>query len=718
MFVAICASAGCHRSQPAVESAGPDSTAIRVQTRLAADAFVWRWRFYWESSEGVSKRLSPTPIPDSMRKKGVSPVEFTAAESLALQTRYARNVIPDLLRDQLLHCHPDGTGGAQTLLPPPTTPARGGTYAPVANPANSYLRVDAYLIEAGVGHHAVCPSWPLGFPKPPWDERMGIDAAIVPPLRDSVRQARARLRSILDSAARLLPGDAWLVGQRVRFSLDQADTAAALVAVRQCRAARWWCLLLDGYLAAARRDPTPAVDSLFAAALGAMSPDDRCVWSDLTFLLDEDGRRAYARIPCAERDSVNTRIWWLSDPLFTEPGNDRRVEHYSRQVLIALRSGTDWNERWDMHDDGGGHAVREMITRYGWPSFSWWGGAANDAGHHSYLGNSNDERDHGRFATAEYSAPRFHTVPAWSAVVDPWSSLGYEWVVSQHADEYANPSDTLWWPVEHYDRVAGPMVQLWHQAGLFRRDTAVLFAMGADLVPSRFDDMVGDTLKGALVFSTGPDSMRVEPRGGITGYGAVFRAMVPVRPQLVSLELFGHHPRGVVARDRFGIEPPPALATMAAGDVAISMPVLIRPLDADEVLPNDPDVVLSRMFGSAVLHDPKRIGLYWETYGIKNGDTVDVGIRLERREDAPGTIRRIGFMLGIGQRTDGGISVGWREPDPGRIVATIPGRIPVQGRSVSLDVSGVAAGDYSLIVTINRPGSVPVTGAREFWISR
>jgi hypothetical protein len=474
-------------------------------------------------------------------------------------------------------------------------------------------------------------------------------------------------------------------------------------------------VVLDAYLDARWDAPTPRTDAAFAEAIAAMPPAIRCEWTDVSALLDDEGRNAYRRLSCAARDTVNARFWWLSDPTYTEPGNDRRVEHYSRRVLVALRTGTDWNERWDMRDAGGGRVVREMVMRYGWPSFSWWGGVREDIGHHENLNHGDTERAHGRFATAEYAFPRFHTVPAWSAIADPFGASGSEWVVSKVADAYINPTDTLWWPLEHYERRGGPLVQLWHQDGLFRRDTSVLFVMSSNLLPSQFARAAGDTLRGSLVFSTGPDSMTMVPRGGIIGYAGIFRAEIPSRPQVVSLELAGRVPAGVVARDRFGVRPPPTLSAMKTGEIAVSEPVLIIPVEPGETLPNDPDAATARMYGTTVLRGQKRVGVYWETYGIAAGDTVSVAVRVEQHTVQASLLQRMGFRLGIGRPTPEGMTIRWNEPQQARVVASIAGRVPIQGRAVTLDISNVPPGDYTMTVSVSRARGDTVSASRAVW---
>ena len=156
-----------------------------------------------------------------------------------------------------------------------------------------------------------------------------------------------------------------------------------------------------------------------------MPPAQRCTWTDLGVLLDRRGARGVsAKIACDRRDPINAKIWWLADPLYSEPANERRVEHYARQVMISIRSVITPSERYDWRDARGGRAIREMLIRYGWPAFSAWAGRDEDHSHYLYLGTADSTTlNGGLFTTNEYTMPRAHTVPAWTAILDPFSRV-------------------------------------------------------------------------------------------------------------------------------------------------------------------------------------------------------------------------------------------------------------------------------------------------------
>jgi hypothetical protein len=210
--------------------------------------------------------------------------------------------------------------------------------------------------------------------------------------------------------------------------------------------------------------------------------------------------------------------------------------------------------------------------------------------------------------------------------------------------------------------------------------------------------------------------MRREPKGAIVGLTNVFKAFVPAEPQLISLELHGRRPAGVVARTRFGIEPPPPLSALPAGEISISSPVFIRPTTPDQLPPNDPELALSRMYGTAIFRSPQAIGIYWETYGVMERDSVELTIRIESHAPRPGFLRRIGIALGIAQAPTGTVTVEWSESQPQGYMRIASGPTPIQGRVMSLGISQLRPGEYSFVVSAARPGKPEVTARRTFWI--
>jgi hypothetical protein len=107
-----------------------------------------------------------------------------------------------------------------------------------------------------------------------------------------------------------------------------------------------------------------------------------------------------------------------------------------------------------------------------------------------------------------------------------------------------------------------------------------------------------------------------------------------------------------------------------------------------------------------------RLGVFWEAYGVSPGDTVQVSLRVTGAR-LPGLLRRIGAAIGIGQPAPGTVTVGWQEPraDRGGSSSVIAG-VPVQSRSVVLDVSSLPPGPYVLNLQVARRGAAPASATR------
>jgi hypothetical protein len=574
------------------------------------------------------------------------------------------------------------------------------------------------LIRSERSARSWCPTWGLTERRQPatagadeWRDGT-LDSTLDARRRPRVVAARGALLRLLDSTERRVPTSDFVVGQRVRFLLDAGDADGAASAARGCRATPAWCAALVGYVHAVR-GRLPAADSAFTVARSRMPPVERCAWDDVGPLLPPADRRRYAAMPCAARDSVSARVWWVSDPLLVEPGNERRVEHDARRTLVRLRAALSEDERHYWQPLDGGDALIEMVVRYGWPSRSVWGGRYEDANHTGWLAG------HGSagsppYVTAEYVGGRPHVVPPLRTALDPSSARGADWQL--HPEDVTRPG--RWWPAEHYARRAGPLVQLPEgQWALFRRREASLLAVATALDPGPLGVAAGDSVDAALVVSWRPDSVRQLARvRAAAGTPLVLQAPTPSGAALVGVELPGDSAHPTAARARFGIAAPPSLAAMRPGEVAVSDPLLFDPPAGTDPLPEGADAAIARMLTTTRLRDVRRLGLYWESYGLAAGDTVDVAVRLERR-DRSGLLRRLAERLSMMTEQDGAVAVRWREPQPGRAaVSAIDGPVPVLSRSLVLDVSGLPAGSYWLDVSVARPGQAAVQGRRELVI--
>jgi hypothetical protein len=274
---------------------------------------------------------------------------------------------------------------------------------------------------------------------------------------------------------------------------------------------------------------------------------------------------------------------------------------------------------------------------------------------------------------------------------------------------------TVWWPREHF-APSRPLIQLPEGQTVFlRRDEHVVAAAAFDLDPEHVRRPVGDSIAATLIASDGTD--RFDAIGG--GWGAVgtplvVRGDLRPRPTVLGVE-YSADARRAGGRTRYGITPPNTLASMAPGETAISEPVILRAPSDDRALPNEPERALAFMAGSTRLSVVRRLGVYWETYGFQPGDTVDVAVWIER-STPQSVMRRIGNALRITTDLNTPVATTWTEPQPARIAFRVPGAVPIIARSVVLDVSQLALGDYWLDVAVGRPGQPPVRSRKRFTI--
>jgi hypothetical protein len=598
-------------------------------------------------------------------------------ESVTWQS-YGHNDIR--LRDD--HCHWDGS------------------YSPTGN--------RGYNKPPNLIHHSsrrsMCPDWFPVDERTPTDERTARDVSLSPMWRDRIRATRSKLIDSLAALDRVHPGDAWITGERVRFLVDQEDVQGALEVARSCTAERMWCAQLTGFVFDAAGDYVRA-DSAFDAAGNAMTAKRQCDWTSARLLLDPNGRSAYEHMSCEERFAVNERLWWLSTPLFSDSVTDRRSADFARKVLIQLHSALPWDERYDWRDRFGGEAVSEMLVRYGWPAISVYGGNQEEASHASWMGFY----DSTRTATAEYPVDRLHLVPDWRAVADPFHASADAWQINAPVFTTDDEPAAQWWPTEHYARAAGGIIQLPDQTVMLRRDDDVLIATASDLrtAQRRFRS---DASTPVLVRTTDPRTIeRVSHQTYRNESAIVLTAMIPSKPAIIGTELRAAERGELSARTRFGVVPPAPLSAFKPGETAISDPVLIAP---DDAAPPGPDRALQMMLGSTRVRGAK-VGVYWETYGYAAGDSVDVAVIISRHEPLS-KMRRIGMFLHVAHDINGSVAVRWGEPQPGHSAWTIPGAVPIQARSVRVDLSRIEPGHYSVQVLVGRRGGVPQTASRDF----
>jgi hypothetical protein len=472
---------------------------------------------------------------------------------------------------------------------------------------------------------------------------------VIPEEGNAIRRAREELLRDLERASAALPGDDWIIGQRIRYLTETHDTAAIGVA-RSCRATKWWCEALLG-LALHVTGDFPRADSAFSSALGNMPSLVRCHWTNLSPLLDDDIRGTYRKMACAERDAVNARIWWVADPLYITQGNERRTEHFSRMTHTAL-----WKNSMNTFAMSWGGDLAEITLRFGWAE-KWTQQPSPVTGLHPEPVVTGHERE-----------PGYH----FFLTRRPPDSLAQ--IVDSLFDIYQYPAREKYSPA--YTRA---LVRLDAQVARFRRGdstrvvaaydvsgdsifgrrkfAAALIAMGDESTPSARSDLAESSQKDVLTVTT------------------------PWKSQLIGVELLANDSAGA-ARWRSGFAEIP----LDSGRISVSDLLFV---DGGPSLPVDLDEAITRAHGGTKFRRDEKIGLFWELYGRTPADSA-VPISLTITPVDEGFLRRTFRALRIAPKATP-LNIRWQENGASGLMSA---------RSMLLDLSLIPAGRYSVKIEV------------------
>ncbi|MEP6779554.1 MAG: hypothetical protein ABJC26_06660 [Gemmatimonadaceae bacterium] len=746
--------------------ANPDTVRLLQRVVTAESEANIVWLRTWVQSEADRHSVN-IPFPSDLR--------FTNTDGTIVHRRSAGGY----LNDTLIFTKEKPLYRAENISCRPLDQRWGPGVASNQTPREVALKVpwvilrygNQGLIESRITGFSVCPTWYQGPERsPPWDERLGVDRAISPKRLNEVRIARAQVLFLLDSAVRRMPHNNWLIGQYVRLLVEQGRKDDASNAAAQCQADAWWCGLLQSYASYHVGNSSNAYSEM-TSAFRQMDTTTRCNWSDTRELLPQQIREVYEHLSCQSRDSVNTVLWWLADPLWSEPGNDREAEQVERRLLLTLRSALGRDERFDWHQANGSDARAEMVMRYGWPAYMYWRGLLADSIRSGFLHiqkdiNGNQSPTNVPYVSYEYGAGRLHLVPAAQALWNPFNAQSQDWSIASgtggdsaihfelprriddpmeitasrflhenalYFDDWQSrvypdyAKHTLWWPNEHY---AAPrkLVQLPEaQVALLRRQNNLLFATA-----TQFDTIAGHargtTIDSVtLIITPHPDTILFPVRTRATvGDVFVMRTTLPSRPTMVGIEFPASSEQQSAGRTRFGITPPATLSGMQPNDRAISDPVVLRvpankaatknaaPRD-EFVLTTNIDSALTQMAPTATITKGSALGLYWETYGYTTTDSVSIAVRMQRT--TPGEPHPTGFFRRLTSDANTPVVVRWSETQTSRNArSAIDNVVPIIGRSIIVNTAGLSKGDYWLNISVESPNHAIVVSSKQIHV--
>jgi hypothetical protein len=384
-----------------------------------------------------------------------------------------------------------------------------------------------------------------------------------------VEEGRPDAMAALDFGAAALPGDDWVTGHRIGLHIKTGELDRALELAQACRAADWWCAALLGFVQHERGE-VEASERAFDEALSRMPEETRCAWvSEVSAFERHLGAWTQSRSEaCEEHAETSRTLWWLSNPLFMEPGNDRRTEHFSRLVQLQFH-----DETLHLHGAFCHPAHRWSVIVFGFPPTRW-----------SYAAPF-DPFDRG---------PGMRFVPGRDLVADPFASREEDWLLRAREPEerYAVPR----WSVLH---------PLPAQVALFRRPGGLHVAAASELRGHPLEGAAG--LRTAIALSESPDvppTVLPFPEPGVPG---LFATSLAPAPLLLSMEAVGDEDEA--GRSRWGHE----LAPAAPGGLALSDPLLFA---WEEGVEETLEAVVPRMLGTSAVRAEAELGVFWEIYGV------------------------------------------------------------------------------------------------------
>lgn len=471
----------------------------------------------------------------------------------------------------------------------------------------------------------------------------------------SIRKRREALLALLDSLTRLLPGDGWLAGQRVRYLVDAGrPDEAARFASTACLAERSWCAALAGY-AWHRAGDFAHSDSSFTVALAAMPDEERCTWLDIEPLLEDDLASRFRHLDCPAREWLAVRLLRLGAPLYSVGGADLLTEHLSRVTRSRISDHTSLVDGPSWGDDS-----REVVLRYGWPK--WYTRAEAPPG--SMLQASITGHDAGR---------PFYFLPDARVVDHPGRSDDDDWRLNERRA-----------PAAYSPTYARSMHALPSQIARFRHgDTAIVVGawdVGADTT------LAHRALRAGLVLTANGRDGAASMLDSAGDRGVLVTRSV-LDSGLISLELLAREQRRA-ARTRLGL-PAPVRAGLALSDLLL----YAAPADSSSQSGASIEDVAATALASGFIRN-RRLGVYWEAYGTRTGAPVHYSISVEPT-DVP-WYRRAAERVGIAD-PQSALSVRWTDVARAASVAQ---------RLMQVDLARLRPGEYELTVSVASGGSV------------
>lgn len=497
---------------------------------------------------------------------------------------------------------------------------------------------------------------------------------------EEVREARHELLDELARIGREIPGDDWVLGQRIKYlgEADRWEEAEGLA--RRCGgASEWWCRALLGYVLH-EREEFPAAAQVFREALEAMDPERAAEWTDPSMLADPRGASLLSDASGEDRSRLEERFWMMADPLFLVEGNDRRTAHLTRWVAATMGEDARNPYAISWSDD-----LAEVTVRYG-RTIAW----QKDEPPLGHLGpqpvvGRRNPRSRGFVPSGEHLERPAAIPPGEWTTDDPATE-------EQYAPPYSPRIEGMEPQVAVFPRGDSlAVVAAWQLPDWVEYEGAAPepppegpFEAGLFLVPLDAPgwDPSGET-EGFERWAREVD--RHSSRVPEAGERDVLRLDVPRGDYLLSLEaLHVEEERAWRARQGLTLEEP------EGPGAALSDILLLEAGGEDE--PKELDELLPQALPGDEVPTESEVGVAWEVRGAV-GQVVEMRLTLEGTDRS--LMRRLGERLRLTE-PEAPTVLGWSEQAP-------EDQDPFL-RTVDLDLAGLDPGSYELVLEVEGDG--------------
>ena len=588
-------------------------------------------------------------------------------------------------------------------------------------------------------------------------DHIDVDEWRAPQQPIELELALTRVLRDLSNIGAKIPGDLWVLGQRVYYlTVLGASTNAANLARRCGGRSHWWCTALAAYVQHERGQWSVAEETFFQA-LEQMPADTAARWTAPEYLLENSAWESYRK--AADKKVLEERLWTLSDPLYLVEGNDRKTEQYARQVLIRIRAEAVNGTGLDWEDD-----LEEITLRWGGPE-AW-----------------SRERDEPRGdSLVDFRRMVSHRrgqefLPPVEALEDPSQVPQGEWTLGNRVRlelreggaavdplpaggllEALTQSSQLWdrsidlfgivrdgtvrpAPRTGYTAPYAPVLDILEtQVARFRRGDSLLVAgafapgperekslaaaprtlAGRDLraersvsrseiqrltnpfgdvyeVPVAFlPEVLEENIQSGLFLFDSEGGEQYQVRG--EGPKGAFQLRVPNGHYIVGLEVFNPHAKRAW-RDRHGLWQDPIVPGLAAvSDLLI--------LEGGGEVPRSLDEALPTALPAVRIEAGDAFKVAWELYGLRVGEAASVRIGVNRGRT--GLARQLGEFLRFVEPNEP-VVMSYEDAGPD-VLGTV-------FRAVELNFSDLEPGEYTITVEIELSGREPMTVARSISI--